>query len=72
MAARCASCRSTSIRQALQAKGLSAQDVENAIAAQNQILPAGTVKIGATQYTVKLNDAAETIDGAQRPAGQVP
>ena len=48
--------------QALQARGLSAQDVENAIAAQNQILPAGTVKFGGTQYTVKLNDAAETID----------
>jgi len=47
--------------QALQSKGLSAQDVENAIAAQNLILPAGTVKFGATQYTVKLNDAAETI-----------
>ncbi len=48
--------------QSLQARGLSAQDVENAIAAQNQILPAGTVKFGATQYTVKLNDAAETIE----------
>jgi multidrug efflux pump subunit AcrB len=48
--------------RALQAKGLSAQDVENAIAAQNQILPAGTVKFGATQYTVKLNDAPETIE----------
>src|SRR5476651_1793977 len=48
--------------QALQSKGLSAQDVENAIAAQNQILPAGTVKIGSLQYTVKLNDAAMTID----------
>jgi multidrug efflux pump subunit AcrB len=48
--------------QALQARGLSAQDVENAIAAQNQILPAGTVKFGPMQYTVKLNDAAETID----------
>jgi CzcA family heavy metal efflux pump len=48
--------------QALQAKGLSAQDVENAIAAQNQILPAGTVKIGSLQYTVKLNDAADTIE----------
>jgi CzcA family heavy metal efflux pump len=47
--------------QALQSKGLSAQDVENAIAAQNQILPAGTVKFGKIQYTVKLNDAAETI-----------
>jgi len=48
--------------QALQAKGLSAQDVESAIAAQNQILPAGTVKIGSLQYTVQLNDAASTID----------
>jgi multidrug efflux pump subunit AcrB len=48
--------------QALQAKGLSAQDVENAIAAQNQILPAGTVKIGSLQYTVELNDAARTIE----------
>jgi CzcA family heavy metal efflux pump len=47
---------------ALQAKGLSAQDVENAIAAQNQILPAGTVKFGPKQYTVKLNDAAESVD----------
>jgi multidrug efflux pump subunit AcrB len=48
--------------QALQAKGLSAQDVENAIAAQNQILPAGSVKIGSLLYTVKLNDAAQTIE----------
>ncbi|GAA0560880.1 efflux RND transporter permease subunit [Rhizomicrobium electricum] len=47
--------------QALQAKGLSAQDVGNAIAAQNQITPSGTVKIGALQYTVKLNNAAQTI-----------
>ena len=48
--------------QALQSKGLSAQDVETAIAAQNQILPAGTVKIGSLQYTVQLNDAAMTIN----------
>ncbi len=47
--------------QALQAKGLSAQDVENAIAAQDQIIPAGTAKIGPLQYTVKLNDAPATI-----------
>jgi multidrug efflux pump subunit AcrB len=47
--------------QALQARGLSAQDVSNAIAAQNQILPAGTVKFGVKQYTLKLNDAAESI-----------
>ena len=48
-------------RQALQAKGLSAQDVGVALANQNQILPAGMVKIGAYQYNVSLNDAAATI-----------
>ena len=48
--------------QALQAKGMSAQDVANAIAAQDQILPAGSVKIGSLQYTVNLNDAPDTID----------
>src|SRR5580698_5418355 len=47
--------------QALQSKGLSAQDVENAVANQNQITPAGTLKIGSTQYTAHLNDAPETI-----------
>ena len=46
---------------ALQADGLSAQDVANAIANQNQIVPAGTAKIGSKQYTVNLNDAAPTI-----------
>jgi len=47
--------------QALQAKGLSAQDVERAIAAQDQILPAGTAKVGSLQYTVRLNDSPATI-----------
>src|SRR6201996_5829172 len=46
---------------ALQGKGLSAQDVETAIAAQDQLLPGGTVKIGPQQYTVKLNDAPDSI-----------
>src|SRR6202000_2843335 len=48
--------------QALQAKGLSAQDVENAIAAQDQIIPAGTAKIGPWHTTVKLNDSPDTVD----------
>jgi len=48
--------------QALQARGLSAQDVGNAIAAQNQINPAGFVKIGATQYSVRLNNAPDSIE----------
>jgi multidrug efflux pump subunit AcrB len=48
--------------QALQSKGLSAQDVEAAIAAQNQIIPAGTTKIGTFEYNVKLNDSPVSID----------
>jgi multidrug efflux pump subunit AcrB len=46
---------------ALQAKGLSAQDVANAIAAQNQITPAGTAKIGSFQYALKLNNTPDAI-----------
>jgi multidrug efflux pump subunit AcrB len=46
----------------LEAKGLSAQDVENAVAAQNQIIPAGTTKIGPFEYNIKLNDSPEQID----------
>jgi CzcA family heavy metal efflux pump len=48
---------------ALQARGLSAQDVGSAIAAQNQINPAGFAKIGTYQYSVKLNNAPNSIDG---------
>ena len=46
---------------AMQSKGLSAQDVTNAIAEQNQINPAGFVKIGPTQYNVSLNNAPTSI-----------
>lgn len=47
---------------ALQARGLSAQDVGTAIAAQNQINPAGFVKIGPAQYTVRLNNTPGSIE----------
>ncbi|MCH8686544.1 efflux RND transporter permease subunit [Pedomonas mirosovicensis] len=47
---------------ALHSKGLSAQDIGNAIAAQNQINPAGFVKIGPTQYSVRLNNAPDSIE----------
>ena len=47
---------------ALQSKGLSAEDVENAIAAQNQIIPAGTTKIGQYEYNVELNDSPATVE----------
>lgn len=48
---------------ALQSYGLSAADVSAAIAAQNQISPAGFVKMGAQQYNVKLNNAPDSIQG---------
>jgi CzcA family heavy metal efflux pump len=48
--------------QALQSKGLSAQDVGNAIAAQNQINPVGFAKIGTFQYNIELNNSPATID----------
>ena len=48
--------------EAMQSKGLSAQDVEDAVAAQNQIIPAGTTKIGKFEYVVNLNDSVDTVD----------
>jgi CzcA family heavy metal efflux pump len=47
--------------QAMQSYGLSATDVQGALAAQNQITPVGAAKIGSFVYTVKLNNAAPTI-----------
>ena len=61
--------------RALQAHGLSAQDVQAAILSQNLIIPAGTEKIGPYEYLIRLNgspdDAAalnnvpvKVVDGA--------
>src|SRR5579863_6502507 len=47
---------------ALQSKGLSAEDVGNALAAQNQIIPAGTAKVGAFEYFIKLNNSPDAIE----------
>ena len=47
---------------ALRANGLSGSDVTAAIAAQNLILPAGTQKMGALEYFVKLNAGTVTVD----------
>jgi CzcA family heavy metal efflux pump len=60
---------------ALQARGLSGQDVANTLAAQNLITPVGTEKIGGFEYTVQLNNSPlkiqelgdlpiKTVDGA--------
>ena len=60
---------------ALQALHMSAVDVGNALAAQNQIVPAGTTKIGQYEYDFTLNNSPavvaqlnnlpiKTVDGA--------
>ncbi|MGB3867628.1 MAG: efflux RND transporter permease subunit [Xanthobacteraceae bacterium] len=60
---------------AMQARGLSAQDVANALAAQNLITPVGTQKIGQFEYNIQLNNSPlkieelgnlpiKTVDGA--------
>ena len=47
---------------AMQARGLSAQDVASALAAQNLIVPIGTQKIGSLEYTLQLNNAPSAIE----------
>jgi CzcA family heavy metal efflux pump len=46
---------------ALRAQGLSGNDVTNAIANQNSILPAGTQKIGDREYFVSVNSNPRTV-----------
>ncbi len=47
---------------ALQSKGLSPNDVVNAITLQNLILPAGTQKIGGSEYDVAVNASPRRVD----------
>src|ERR1700730_14463538 len=47
---------------ALYSYGLSPSDVSTAIGNQNLIIPAGTAKIGAQEYTVKLNSSPDVIE----------
>jgi multidrug efflux pump subunit AcrB len=46
---------------AMQARGLSGQDVANALAAQSLITPVGTEKIGSFEYPIQLNDSPTAI-----------
>ena len=46
----------------LQAKGLTPLDVVNAVNAQNLTVPAGTAKIGDTQFSVRTNALPATIE----------
>src|ERR1700716_2000417 len=45
----------------LQAKGLSAVDIVNAVSAQNLILPTGTAKLGTLEYNVEMNGSPQTV-----------
>jgi multidrug efflux pump subunit AcrB len=47
---------------ALQAKGLGASDVVQAIGDQNLILPGGTSKIGSLEYNVELNGSPANVE----------
>jgi multidrug efflux pump subunit AcrB len=49
--------------RALQARGLSPNDVVNAVGAQNLILPSGTIKVGTYEYQLATNSAPTTIEG---------
>ena len=44
---------------ALYAKGLSALEVSNAVSTQNVILPAGTAKMGPTEYVIRTNSSPD-------------
>src|SRR3979490_2788758 len=46
----------------LLSRGLTPLDIVNAVNPQNLTLPAGTAKIGETQYTVRTNATPATID----------
>jgi multidrug efflux pump subunit AcrB len=48
--------------RALAAKGLSANDVLNALQASNIILPAGTTRIGDREYNIALNSSPEKVE----------
>src|ERR1700761_7574109 len=46
---------------AMYSKHLSASDISNAVSAQNLILPAGTARVGDTEYLVRTNSSPTTV-----------
>ena len=47
--------------KALEAKGLSPNDLLNALQTQNLIIPAGTARIGTREYNVELNSSPDLV-----------
>ncbi|MEH2087765.1 efflux RND transporter permease subunit [Nostoc sp.] len=48
--------------QAMLANGISAQDVTNAVSAQNLVLPAGDMKIGDRDFAVQINNSPSVVE----------
>ncbi len=58
--------------QLMQAKGVSPNDLLNALQAQDLVLPSGTTKIGASEYDVTTNASPQTFgEIANMPVKQV-
>ena len=53
-------------QQALQARGLTPMDVTTAVGAENVVVPSGLVKLGSTQYPVRLNSSPDAIEALSR------
>ena len=49
-------------QQALQARGLTPMDVTTAVGTENVVVPSGLVKLGSTQYPVRLNSSPDAIE----------
>jgi multidrug efflux pump subunit AcrB len=47
---------------ALKARGMTPQDVVNAVGAQNLVLPGGTAKVGGLEYDVEVNTSATALE----------
>ncbi len=48
--------------QLMTAKGVSPNDVVNALQSSNVLVPAGTARIGSTEYNVMMNSSPPTVD----------
>ena len=51
---------------ALQAVGLTPMDITNAVSAENVTVPSGLVKLGNTQYPVRLNSSPDAMESLSR------
>ncbi len=53
-------------QHALQAHGLTPMDITTAVTAENVVVPSGLVKLGSTQYPIRLNSSPDAIETLSR------